>query len=151
MEENHLYRVSVSWTNGREGRAEAAGVPEAIKFSAPPEFGGRGDLWSPEQLLVAAASTCFLSTLLYFAERKGLKLASYHCEAEGRLEMVIRKGLRFAEIVLRPVLAVEREEDAGLARDLLERSERACIVASSLVSPVRVEARVDVMVPALNG
>lgn len=149
--ETHNYKLSVTWMHEREGWAEAPDVRDPIKFAPPPEFGGRGGLWSPESLLVLAASSCFMSTFQFLAERSKLALVGYQADAEGRLESVPGKGFRFAEVMLHPVVTLESEDDIPLARKLLEKAERACIVAQSLNFPVRVEARIEVAVPALNG
>lgn len=108
-------------------------------------------MWSPETLLVLAASSCFLNTLLFFAEKSGLTLVGYRADAEGRLERVPGVGFRFAELTLRPTVVVESESDTELARRLLEKAERACIVANSLAAPVRVQAEVELAFPVLNG
>lgn len=139
------YRVSVIWMNNREGWGEAEGVKDAVKFSAPPEFGGRPGFWSPEQLLVLAANSCFLSSFLFFAERSDVALAGYRADAEGRLEKVEGKGFQLAEITLRPVVLLERDKDRARAQRLLEKAERACIVANSLMTPIQVEPRVEVL------
>lgn len=148
---NENYRVSIAWMNRREGFAQSPGVQETLKFSAPEEFGGQPGMWSPETLLVLAASSCFLNTLLFFAEKHMLALVGYRAEAEGRLERIPGKGFRFAEITLRPTVVVESEGDAELARRLVEKAERACIVANSLAVPVRAEAQVELAFPVLNG
>lgn len=148
--ETHTYNVSVTWLNNRLGVAEADGVRDTLKFSAPPEFGGEPGLWSPELFLVSAASSCFLSTLLVLAERSRLPLVGYRAEAEGQLERG-PQGYRFTHLVVRPVVTLEKESDIPLAYRLLEKAERACIVANALAIPVRVEARVEVIAPAPIG
>jgi len=144
---DNTYRVSITWMHGRDGWAEAPGIRESLKFSAPPEFGGRPGYWSPEQLLVMAANSCFLSTFLFFAEKSNILLAGYRAEGEGRLEMVEGKGYQFAEIVLRPVVVLEKEKDMARVQRLLQKAEHACIVAHSLATPIRVESRVEVALP----
>jgi peroxiredoxin-like protein len=139
------YRVSVTWMNNREGWGEAEGVKDAVKFSAPPEFGGRPGFWSPEQLLVLAANSCFLSSFLFFADRSRVSLAGYRADAEGRLERVQGRGFHLAEITLRPVVVLEREADMDRARQMLEKAERACIISNSLKTAVRVEPRLEVL------
>jgi len=145
--ESGSYKVGVKWAHERDGWAEAVGVAGSVQFSAPPEFGGRSGRWSPEQLLVLAVSSCFLTSLVFFAGRSGLTLVGYEAEAEGRLEKLPGKGFRFAEVVLHPVVQVEKEDDVALAQGLLGKAERACIVSNSLSAPVRVEARVEVAQP----
>lgn len=145
------YKVSVIWRQGRQGTAQAADVRETLLFSVPPEFGGQPGVWSPESLLVLSAASCYLSAFLFFVEREGLTLIGYHADAEGRLERVPGTGFRFAEIVIRPMVKVKKNEDATVAHRLLEKAERACIVANSLKTPVRVEARVEALASVLNG
>jgi peroxiredoxin-like protein len=147
----HSYSVSVTWMNDRIGWGEAPGVREPVKFSAPPEFGGEPGLWSPEQLLVFAVGSCFLSTLLALTERNHLVVVGYRAEAEGRIERTPGQGYRFTELVIRPELVVEKESDLALAQRLLEKAERACIVSNSLAMPPRVEAHVSVVAPAPIG
>lgn len=141
------YKVRVRWTHDRDGWGEDAGVAGSVQFSAPAEFGGRPGRWSPEQFLVLAVNSCFLTSLVFFADRNGLTLAGYEAEGEGRLEKLPGKGYRFAEVVLRPVVQVEKEDVVALAQRLLEKAERACIVSNSLNAPVRVEARIEVAHP----
>ena len=148
---NHSYEVSVTWANELVGWAEARDVREPIKFSAPPEFGGERGLWSPELLLLLAANSCFLSTLLALAEHNRLPLVGYTAKAEGQLERVPGQGYRFTELVLRPVITLEKESDLPLAHRLLDKAERSCIVANALSVPVRVEAHVDIVAPAPMG
>lgn len=149
--ETHNYKVSVTWMNDRVGHAEAAGVEVPVFFSAPPEFGGWRGFWSPEQLLVLAASSCFLSTLLALAEHNRLTLVGYRAEAEGQLERVPGQGYRFTQLVVRPVVTLQSEADLALAQRLLEKAERACIVGNALTVPVQVEPKVEVVAPAPVG
>jgi peroxiredoxin-like protein len=137
--------------NDRVGHAETSGVDVPVFFSAPPEFGGWPGFWSPEQLLVLAAGSCYLSTLLALAEHNQLALVGYHAGAEGRIEPTPGQGYKFTEIVLRPVVTVRSENDLALAHKLVEKAERVCIVSRSLAVPVRVEARVEVVAPAPVG
>lgn len=148
---DNAYKVSVTWMQDREGTAQTPDVRERLFFSAPPEFGGQPGLWSPESLLVLSAASCFLSTFLFFVEREKLTLIGYHSDAEGRLERVPGAGFRFAEIVIRPLVVVESDEAVQVARRLLEKAERACIVANSLKVPVRIEAQLEALAPVLNG
>jgi peroxiredoxin-like protein len=134
--------------NDKVGWAEADGVREHAMFSAPPEFGGQPGLWSPEQLLLVAAGSCFMSTFVAVAEHNKLTVIGYKAEAEGRLEKIPGQGYRFTEILLRPVVTVEKEEDTALAQRLLEKAEKHCIVRNALSVPVRVKSDVAVVEPA---
>jgi peroxiredoxin-like protein len=105
--------------------------------SAPPlEFGGPGDAWSPEQLLLAAVDSCFLFTLRAVARASGLDFVSLELASEGTVDRE-NGGLAFTEIVLRPRLLVRVGTDQERALRVLEKAKKSCLVAASLATPVR--------------
>jgi len=54
--------------------ASRVGLPD-LRLEAPSDFGGPGDAWSPEHLLLVAVQSCFLLTLRAVA-RGGRRLNS---------------------------------------------------------------------------
>lgn len=138
MSEVHNYSTWGRWIANRSGEVNAEGV-EPLPFSAPPEFHGEAGRWSPETLLLAAASTCFLTTLVAIAEFSKLELGGAEITTDARLERVPGQGYRFTEIVLRPLVTLVNEADRERALRLLEKTEKSCIVARSLQTPLRVE------------
>lgn len=139
MSEGHIYRTSARWSGNRSGEVQGEGVMEPLRFSAPPEFQGEAGQWSPETLLVAAANTCFLATFVAIAEFSKLALADVEISAEARLERLPGQGYRFTEVLLQPVITLTSEADREKAQRLLEKTEKSCIVARSLQTPLRVE------------
>ena len=150
MSEVYSYRTAARWTGSRAGEIEAEGAAEALRFSAPPEFHGEAGLWSPETLFLAAANTCFLTTFVAIAEFSKLELVDVEISAEARLERVPGKGYRFGEVVLRPVVTLASEADREKALRLLKKTEKSCIVARSIQTPLRVEPTVRVSAPAAS-
>ncbi len=147
----HTYNVNTTWMDGRIGNAEANHVSVPVFFSAPPEFGGTEGFWTPEHLLVLAANSCLMSTLLALAEHNRLTLVGYRADAEGKLEKIPGQGYRFTEIVIRPLITVQSEDDLPLAEELLAKAEKFCIVANALSVPVRVDARVEIVATVTVG
>ena len=96
----YTYRTALKWTEQKKGTISSSGKPD-IQVATPPEFKGHEGIWSPEDLYIAAANTCVMTTFLALAERAGLAFASYECEAEGRLELVEGK-FQVTRITLRP-------------------------------------------------
>jgi peroxiredoxin-like protein len=131
MEAHHKYRVHAFGAGGRNGVVHAEGVLSSISFSAPPEFLGEPDRWTPEHFLVAAVASCFVSTFSGIAEKSRLEFATFNLDAEGLLgnEDAI---WRFTEIKLWPVVTVLKEEDRDRAIRLLEKAEKSCLIARSL-------------------
>jgi peroxiredoxin-like protein len=136
----HRYEVILS--GGAEGYAALAAAGLTNLPSAPPvEFGGPGDAWSPEQLLLAAIDSCFLFTLRAVAQASRLEFISLEVASEGTVD---RRdgGLAFTEIVLRPRLLVRAGTDQGRALGVLEKAKRTCLVSASLSTAVRLEPEI---------
>lgn len=147
MSEVHTYRTAARWTGNRSGQVEAEGVREPLPFSAPPEFQGEPGRWSPETFFLAAANTCFLTTFVAIAEFSKLEFSAVEVSAEARLERVPGQGYRFTDLVVQPLVTLEREADREKAQRLLEKAEKSCIVARALATPLRVEATLRVEAP----
>jgi organic hydroperoxide reductase OsmC/OhrA len=61
--------------------------------TAPPaQFGGPGDQWSPETLLVAAAADCFILTFHAIARASNMAWSDLTCDADGKLDRVDGAG-----------------------------------------------------------
>ena len=105
-------------------------LPSLIS-APPPQFGGPGNAWSPETLLVAAAADCLILTFRAVARASKLQWLNLDCDAEGVLDRV--DGVtRFTEMRINARLALPAGGDAQLARRLVEKAERTCLITCSL-------------------
>ena len=138
----HLYEVEASAKQEGSIWLESAGL-EALESASPAQFGGPGDRWSPETLLVGAAADCFILTFRAVAKASSFAWSELRCEAEGTLDRVER-STRFTAIRLRAYLRVPAGADEERALRLLEKAERGCLISSSLVCPVELEPHVSV-------
>jgi uncharacterized OsmC-like protein len=136
------HRYDVHLDGGPEGyaRMSTPGVPD-LRAAPPPQFGGPGDAWSPEHLLLASVQSCFLFTLRAVARASQLRFTHLEVDVTGIVE---RRDhvTRFTSIVLRPTVSVEPSTDRDLVRAALERSKKACLVSASLSTPVHLDARI---------
>lgn len=110
-------------------------------MATPPEFKGHEGIWSPEDLFVASANICLMTTFLAFAERAGLAFTSYESDAEGLLELVEGK-FQFTKIVLKPQVTLKQGEDAAKAKEILEKAEASCLISNSMKTGVTLEPTV---------
>ena len=126
----HQYKVTA--TIGEEGYAALSSRGLTPLMSAPPaEFGGPGDRWSPETLLVASVVDCFVMTFKAIAANTRLKWSKMVCDANGTLDRA-EGAVRFTEILLDAHLKVPAETNLATARLVLEKAEKACLVGNSL-------------------
>ncbi len=114
-----------------------------IPSAAPAEFGGPGDRWSPETLLVAAVADCFVLTFRGIAAASKLAWTSLSCEVSGTVDRVERVT-KFTDLVVRARLVVPDEAAAERAGRLLAKAEETCLVTRSLSATVHLEATVEV-------
>jgi len=133
----YMYQTTVKWTEQRKGVMSCAGKPE-LQVATPPEFKGHEGIWSPEDLFVASANVCLMTTFLAVAERAGLAFSSYDSTAEGRLELVNGK-FQFTAITIRPSITLKSEEDVVKAKELIEKAERNCLISNSMKATVTLE------------
>jgi len=138
---SYSYRTTAHWTEHTRGIVEAEGIPRTINFAAPPEFGGEPGLWTPEHLLLAAVSTCYVATLRAVAEASKLPLHSLELTVDGTIEKQ-EGGFRFTRVLLRPAVTIAKEEDRERMGRLLEKAERACLITRSLACTTLLEAKI---------
>lgn len=133
----HTYEARL--TGGPTGHATVAarGLPD-LRSAPPLEYGGPGDAWSPEHLLLAAVQTCFLFTLRAVARASKVEFTALDLSGEGTLDRV--DGVtRFTEIVLRPRVTLGPGADRARALWAIEKAEKTCLISASLSTPVRLE------------
>lgn len=126
----HHYRVTSSGGPTGEVALTSEGL-EPLRTAPPAEFGGPGDLWSPETLLVGAMADCFLLTFRAVARNAQMSWISLDCNIEGVLE---REGgnSRFTQFVVTAHLRVPAGTDTEAAERALHKAEHGCLISNSL-------------------
>ncbi len=110
--------------------------------SAPPkEFGGPGNLWSPEDLLVGAVADCFVLSFRAIAAASKFEWSSLSCSVDGTLDKVER-AIQFTEIKVHADLVIPAGADADRAQKLLEKAEQTCFITNSLKVDPHLEANI---------
>ena len=142
----HIYRVSTSGKPEGDLQVLADDV-EAILAAPPPEFGGPGDRWSPETLLVASVSSCFILSFRAIARASRLPWSALEVHTEGKLERV-DGGMQFTEFEVSATLHVPPDANEEKARRILEKAEATCLVTNSMTAETRLNAEVRVEAPA---
>ena len=138
----HHYAVQA--TAGAESpvSVQSAGLP-ALQSAAPAEFGGPGNLWSPETFLVAAIVDCYVLTFRALASLSKLSWISMTCEATGTVDR-IERVTQFVDLQIRVRLGVAAGTNAEQARRLLARTEENCLITNSLKVVPHLDADVEI-------
>lgn len=143
MENSYSYRTSGYWILARRGIVSAEGVPQAVEFAAPPEFGGESEMWTPETFFLAAVASCYITTFRAISEHSKFDSVALDVTVDGTIEKE-SGGFRFTSVTVKPVLTVASDEDRDKGLKLLLKSEAACLISRSLNSHVSVEPTVQV-------
>lgn len=115
----------------------------SIPASASPHVVGK---WAdpaavdPEEMLVAALSSCHMLTFLHIARLSGFEVTSYRDHAEGVMAEIEAGRQAVTQVRLRPI--IEWNGDAPTAEQLSQLHEKAheeCYIANSVKTEVIVE------------
>ncbi|HKU54392.1 MAG TPA: OsmC family protein [Rhizomicrobium sp.] len=109
---------------------------ETVIVSAAPAYKGDGSKPDPEDLLVAALSSCHMLSFLAIAAKKKLTVHSYQDEASGFLENDNGK-LWITRVILRPKVVIDA--DAEILAHIHHLAHEACFIANSVKTQVSVE------------
>lgn len=147
------HRASVSWSRAAETAFTYEAYPRdhRVTFgggatfgaSAAPEYKGTAELPNPEEMMVAALSSCHMLTFLAICAKKGVGVDRYEDEAEGHLEKNAEGRLAVTRVTLQPHVDFSPGvdvDDAALAK-LHEASHRGCFIAASVTTKITVSPR----------
>ena len=138
------HRYQVTATASPEGDVVLLGDGLRALRSQPPEaFGGPGDRWSPETLLLGAVADCFALTFRAVARATALRWDTLECEADGTLDRVDRVP-QFTAVRIRAYLTIPDGVSANEALSVLARAKQHCLITHSLKAHCEFEAHVDV-------
>ena len=145
------HRASIRWSRNGDApfayesytRDHRVSMETGLVFpaSAAPEYKGDGTRTNPEELLVAALSSCHMLTFLAVAAKKGFVIESYEDDAVGVLEKPEGAPTHVTSCTLRPRITFSGTvPDAETLAKLHESAHRGCFIANSVKTKVTVEA-----------
>lgn len=152
MAATHVYRADLAWTGStavgyrtydRTHRVSTPPATPELAVSSDPSFRGDPDVLNPEQLLLAAATSCQLLSFLALAARAGLDVVGYTDTAEA-LMPATRDRMRITAITLHPQIEIASAADLDVAavEHLVHRAHEQCYIANTLACEIVVAATV---------
>ena len=146
----HRYRTELTWQGSTGGgyaaydRTHQVDAPPgnvSLTMSADAAFRGDPELPNPEQLLLAAASSCQLLSFLALVAREGIDVISYADSAQAIMPDD-DKPVRIARIILRPRVLVVDPGVGERVRALMVRAHHDCFIANSVNSEIILEPEI---------
>src|SRR4051794_35002052 len=146
----HHYDVNLVWdgnnttdytTYSRQHRLQIEGKLE-VTLSADAAFRGDASKHNPEDLLVAALSSCHMLSYLALCAKYRINVLSYEDQATGVMQEDGKGGGRFDRAVLRPRVKIADASQIERAQELHHRAHELCFIANSCNFEVTVAAEV---------
>lgn len=110
----------------------------ALAGGPPPEFGGQDEWWTPEHLLLSAASLCLWTTFRAMAAKTRLRVQRYECRATVTADKT-DDAWELAPIHLHVAMEVPAA-DVARAEELLHSAARWSLVSRGLKTPMVITA-----------
>ena len=142
------HRIHLTWTDGgkpftyeaypREHQIAFKDGQQTMTASAAPAYRGDGKHADPEDMLVAALSSCHMLSFLAICTKKKITVQSYEDDAVGFLENDGGK-LWLTRVILRPKVVCDA--DAATLAQIHHLAHEACFIANSVKTDVKVESR----------
>lgn len=127
-----LFETQLKWQMETCGLLSSRVISEPIRVAAPSNLKAMdGSLWSPEHLFLGAINSSFMTTVLYYAKKKGLELSGFECETIGQVEFKNGK-YKFTEVNVYPKIRVEKPSSEDPAKEIIELAKQNCLVTRSL-------------------
>jgi organic hydroperoxide reductase OsmC/OhrA len=144
---NHHYETAVEWTgNLGEGTStyrsysrnftlSIADKPQLLG-SSDPAFRGDGTRHNPEEMLLAALSSCHMLAYLHLCAVYNVVVLTYTDRATGTMQERDGGSGAFTRVQLNPTVTISNESDADQAEQLHHRAHELCFIANSVNFPV---------------
>ncbi len=139
MEKSFIFSNTLKWKDKYQA-SMFFGDKANFEFATPPEFHGPEGFISPEELFVASANACSLTTFIAKALKAGINLISYESSAEGILEKVDGQ-LMFTQIIIKS--RIKTDSDKEKVRKIVEQVEQGALVFNSMKTNITIEATID--------
>lgn len=150
MLRDHEYKLLITWTGNRgsgtmdyrsykrDFTVDATDKPQ-LKGTSGSAFNGDKSAYSPEDMLVAAVSSCHMLWYLHLCAEGGVVVIDYKDEAYGILHEENDGSGHFTKIVIRPEVTINDASNQEVAKSIHENAHKMCFIASSLKCPVIIE------------
>jgi len=148
MNKQHTYGLTVKWTGnkghgtfdtrlyGRDHQIIVANKP-VISASSDSAFRGDKSKHNPEELLLAALSSCHMLWFLDLCSDSGVVVVDYIDRATAVMEESLDRSGRFTLVTLNPVVTVTESSMVEKANELHMKANQLCFIANSVNFPVK--------------
>ena len=135
-----IFKNTVYQYSDKPAKTTMSGINET-DIGSPPQYGGTPNSLNPEEMLVASVNSCIMLVFYHFAKKYEVEVASYHSDAEGKVEKT-KNGLRFTNVEVKAKVSLGDAGSAEKIEEIARLAEQYCLVSGSLACPVQYNVEV---------
>lgn len=143
----HPYSIQLNWTgNSGQGTANYTSYERSYEIavegkpplqgSADPQFRGEASKYNPEELLVAAISSCHMLWYLHLCANANILVTKYQDHAVGELSIEKGGSGQFTMVDLNPVIEISDPAQIEAATAFHQKAAEYCFIARSVNFPI---------------
>ncbi|TFB13080.1 OsmC family peroxiredoxin [Filobacillus milosensis] len=142
----HHFQLKAHWSGLRNdvGKIEADNL--VTKISIPKEMDGPGIGTNPDEMLLGAASTCYIITLAAMMERSQIEKDGLTMESEAIVD--VTNGIfTYKKIIHRPEIVMKQDasvRDKKVVQRLAQKAEQSCMISRAIQGNVDIELEVTI-------
>ncbi|MFI8496774.1 OsmC family protein [Peribacillus butanolivorans] len=147
----HHFHLSAEWPGGRNDIGTIQSGNLQTQISVPTEMEGPGIGTNPDEMLLGAASTCYIITFAAMLERSKIEKVSLTMQSEALVD-VTNGVFTYKKIIHRPTLvlaSITSEKEAEKARKLAVKAESSCMISRAIKGNVEVELNAIISIAQL--
>ena len=135
-EGNYMVEINTTYTGGLHCKAVHKPSGAVIETDAPTDNRGKGESFSPTDLLAASLAVCYLTTMGIAAEDRGIDMKGTTCRIEKHMSHDSPRRVKrlAAEIIFKISVPFDK-------RGVLEAVAIHCPVAKSLSSDIDIDLK----------
>jgi organic hydroperoxide reductase OsmC/OhrA len=149
----HRYIIQLDWT-GNDGQGTktyrsyrrdhvlSSGAKPPIEGSSDPAFRGDASRYNPEELLVAALSSCHMLSYLHLCAINQVVVENYSDAASAIMEERADGSGAFVRALLRPQVTISVGGDRAKAQVLHHEAHEKCFIANSVNFLVEIQPEI---------
>ncbi|RIL72000.1 OsmC family peroxiredoxin [Staphylococcus devriesei] len=137
----HHFKVQTNWQGGRDEIGTVNGDVLSEQISIPSSLGGNGTGTNPDEMLVSAASSCYIISLAATLERAKFTNVTLTVDSVGTA--IFENGkFRMDKITHYPSISVPDNEKENLEKrlpKLIEIADNNCMISNSIRNNVAID------------
>lgn len=137
----HEFNVEVTWAGAKDGDIVLDGKPP-LTISSPPQWGGRKEQYSPQELFVSSVASCFITTLATMMEKMEQPLTSHNVNGRAVLKRHPEGGWHFTDIYITMDITIPKEASVSKVKRAIQLTEKYCHVSRSLTSKLHIKPQI---------